>query len=108
MINWIFFLQAGGLGEAFASTWPLFFIVIIFYFITIRPQQQRQKAQNAFLGEMEKGDEVVTASGIIGRVSKIEDEVVTLQLDQKVFIRVTKSAVSKEMTDSVFNAKETA
>lgn len=75
-------------------------IFIIMYFFFIRPQVKKQKAQNAFTTEMGKGDEVVTGSGIIGKITKIEANVVHLQIDQKTFIKVLKGAISKEMTDS--------
>ena len=80
---------------------PLIGIVVVFYFFFMRPQQKKQKEQTKFIDGMEKGDDVVTASGIIGKINKIEGNVITLQVDQKTFIRVTKGSVSKEMTDSL-------
>ncbi len=79
----------------------LFFggILLVMYFFFIRPQVKKQKAQNAFVQAMAKGDEVVTNSGIIGKINKFEDDAVTLQVDQKTFIRVVPSAISKEMTE---------
>ncbi len=85
----------------FISFLPLVGIVVVFYFFFMRPQQKKQKAQNQFMQDISKGDEVVTASGIIGKINKIEDNTVTLQIDQKTFIRVTRSSISKEMTDSL-------
>lgn len=79
---------------------PLIGIVIVFYFFFIRPQQKKAKEQNSFAENIAKGDDVVTASGIMGKVNKIEGNVVTLQVDQKVFIRVTKNSISKEMTEA--------
>jgi len=70
----------------------------IVYFFFIRPQAKKQKEQTQFMDELEKGTEVVTASGIIGRISKVDDLEVQLQVDTKTFIRVTKSAISREMT----------
>ncbi|MEL6866717.1 MAG: preprotein translocase subunit YajC [Bacteroidota bacterium] len=95
-------LQAGGgsLIDIFNSTWPLFLIIIVFYFFIIRPQNQKQKEQDTFLEELEKGDEVVTTSGILGRVSKIEDNIITLQVDTKTFLRVTKGSISKELSEA--------
>lgn len=77
-------------------------LFVVFYFFLIRPQAKKQKEQSKFVESMQKGDEVVTGSGIIGRINKLEDEVVTLEVGSKVFIRVIKSAISKEMTESVF------
>ena len=77
---------------------PLIGIFVVFYFFFIRPQQKKAKDQSSFLANINKGDDVVMSSGIIGKINKIEDEIVTLQIDQKTFIRVTKSSISKEMT----------
>jgi len=76
-------------------------IILVFYFFIIRPQQKKQKNQNRFVNEMQKGDEVVTASGIVGKISKIEDDFVFIQIDQKTFLKVLKSSISKEMTDAI-------
>lgn len=76
-------------------------IILVFYFFIIRPQQRKQKQQNVFMKELAKGDEVVTSSGIVGKISKIEDNFVSLQIDQKTFIKVLKSAISKDMTDAI-------
>lgn len=99
----IFFqLQAsgGGLGLIF----PLL-ILAFFYFFMIRPGIKKQKEQKTFEEEIKKGDEVVTASGIIGQINKIDDKTYTLELDNKSYIRIVKSAVSKEMTEQYKNPK---
>jgi preprotein translocase subunit YajC len=74
------------------------FVVIFFFFI--RPQAKKQKEQAKFLESMEKGEEVVTASGLIGRINKIEGGIITLAIAEKTFVRVTKGSVSKEMTEA--------
>ncbi len=96
----VFFLQAGGAGSALGSLLPILMIMVVFYFFMIRPQQKRQKEQNSFADSLEKGKDVVTASGMIGKINKIENGVVTLQVANGVFIRVTKNSISKEMTES--------
>ena len=82
-------------------------MVGVFYFFMIRPQTQKQKAQTAFMEGLKRGDDVVTASGMLGRVNKIENEIVTLEVGTKTFIQVTKNAISKEMSEAVFS-KEVA
>ena len=79
---------------------PLIAIVVVFYFFFMRPQQKKAKEQGNFLGGLAKGDDVVTASGMLGKINKIEGDIVTLQVEQKVFIRVTKNSISKELTES--------
>jgi preprotein translocase subunit YajC len=67
----------------------------------IRPQAKKQKEQKNFISGLNKGDEVATNSGLIGKINKIEDEIVHIQLDTKTFVRVLKSSISKEMTDAI-------
>lgn len=76
----------------------LFGIMYVFF---ILPRTRQQKAQNKFLTEIKKGDQVVTQSGIIGRITKIDDLVVELQLDSKSFIKVLKTSISKEGTEAI-------
>ena len=90
-------LQAGGSIESMKFL-PMILIVIVFYFFFIRPQAKKQKQQGSFISELKKGDEVVTGSGLIGRINKVDEHEVSLQLDQKTFIRVVKGAISREMT----------
>lgn len=75
-------------------------ILVVFYFFMIRPQTKKQKEQAEFMESLTKGTEVVTASGIIGRINKVEGNIVTLEVGQKTYIRMTRSAISKEMTES--------
>lgn len=92
-----FVLQAMGSG-AFSWIWFLLMLAIMYFFF-LAPQMKKQKEQSKFSSELKKGDEVVTASGIIGHINKIEDNCITLELDSKTFIRVLPGAISKEMTD---------
>ena len=86
-------------SSPFISMLPLLGMVVVFYFLFMRPQQKKSRAQKDFNVSLDKGSIVATGSGIIGRISKIEDEVVTLQLSDKTFIKVMRSSVSKEMTE---------
>jgi preprotein translocase subunit YajC len=86
----------------------LFFgaMFLIFWFFLIRPQAKRQREQTAFAKALGVGDEVVTASGIIGKINKIDDEIVFLEVSKNTQIRVTRNAISKEMTDALFNTAQ--
>jgi preprotein translocase subunit YajC len=75
-------------------------LIAVMYFFFIRPQAQKQKAQVNFEKELKKGDEVVTTSGIIGTITKIDDKQVTLQISQKGFLDVVVASISKEMTEA--------
>lgn len=72
------------------------------YFFFIRPQAKRQKEQQEFILDLKKGDEVITNGGIIGKISKIDDTELVLQTTEKSFIRVMRTAVSKDFTSSHF------
>ncbi len=77
-------------------------MLLIFWLFLIRPQAKKQKQQRQFVEGLEKGDQVVTASGILGKITKIENNIITLEVASKVYLKVTKTAVSKEMTDAVY------
>lgn len=87
------------------SMLPLIGMALVFYFLFMRPQQKKAKAQKEFSNSLDKGAVIVTGSGIIGKINKIEDQVITLQLADKTFIKVMKSAISKEMTDALENTE---
>ena len=97
-------LQAA--GNPLIQYGPLILIFLVFYFFILRPQTQKQKKQDTFLSDLEKGSDVVTSSGILGKITKIEDSIITLEVGNKSYIRVTKGAISRELTDEVFNKKE--
>lgn len=94
----LFFLQAS--PSMLGSLWPLLLMFVVIFFFFIRPQAKKQKEQVKFLESLDKGEEVVTASGFIGRVNKIEGSIVTLTIAEKTFVRVTKGSISKEMTEA--------
>ncbi len=68
--------------------------ILIFYFLIIRPQSKRAKEHRELISALAKGDEVVTAGGMVGTVSKVEDQFVVCRFGDNVEIRVQKSAVS--------------
>ncbi|MEZ0329586.1 MAG: preprotein translocase subunit YajC [Dissulfuribacterales bacterium] len=67
---------------------PLVLIFVIFYFLLIRPQQKRAKEHQNFLDNLKKGDEVTTAGGIIGRITGLTDQVVTIEVAENTRIKV--------------------
>ncbi len=73
---------------------PLVFIFVIFYFLMIRPQQRRLKEHRAMIDAVKKGDTVVTGGGLIGRVSRVQDAEVEVELAPNVKVRVLKSTLS--------------
>ena len=71
-------LQAAPAGGAFASIIPFVLIGIIFYFLLIRPQNQRLKKHRELLGSIVRGDTIVTNGGLIGKVKKVNDDELTV------------------------------
>ncbi|MEL6123438.1 MAG: preprotein translocase subunit YajC [Bacteroidota bacterium] len=80
---------------------PLILIVIVMYFFFIRPQAKKQKSQQTFVNSLEKGKQVVTASGIIGTITKLNENRVTLKVSDKGYLEVLRSTISQEMTESL-------
>lgn len=98
-MNLLFILQANAGGNALYSN--LLFMGLMFaiaYFFLIRPQTKRTKDQKNFMDALSKGDEVVTNGGIVGKISKMDDDTVTIHTTEKTFIRVTKSSVNRELS----------
>ncbi len=73
-----------------------FLILIVFYFFIFRPQINRQKEQQKFADSLKEGMEVVTTAGIIGRITKIDGNVVRLMVDEKTFLRVVRQTITSE------------
>lgn len=77
---------------------PMAVIIGIFYFIVILPERKKQKQRNAMLGAMKKGDKVMTSGGIFGQVAAIQDDEVTLQVDEGVRMRFARAAIQTIIT----------
>lgn len=92
------FAQAAGqpgAGAAFAQFLPIILIFVIFYFLLIRPQQKRMKEHRAMLDALRRGDQVVTAGGIVGKISKVqEDGMVEVDIADGVKVKVVKSTIT--------------
>ncbi len=86
--------QGGGQGGALSTIVMIGAIFAIFYFLMIRPQQKRQKQQREMLASLKKGDTVITSGGLIGRITGLGDSVLTLELAERVRVKVLRSAVS--------------
>jgi preprotein translocase subunit YajC len=84
----------GGLESNLMSFLPIILMFVVLYFLMIRPQMKRQKEQKSMMDALAKGDEVVTAGGILGKVTKVTDGYVTLEIANGTEIIVQKSAIS--------------
>lgn len=80
----------------FLNIVPLILLFAIFYFLIIRPQQQRMKAHQAMVAAVKRGDTVVTAGGLIGKVSKVKDDgEILVEIADNVQVRVLKSTLTE-------------
>ena len=73
---------------------PLILIFVIFYFMLIRPQRQKEKEHQKMLGNVAKNDEVVTSSGIHGTIINVKEKTVILRVDENVKIELDKSCIA--------------
>ena len=90
------FAQAPAGGGADGGMMNILFIVLMFviiYFLMIRPQMKRAKEQRAMIEALQKGDEVITAGGVLGRISKLGEAYVTVEIAPNTEISVQKAAV---------------
>lgn len=85
---------ATGAEGGFLSFLPIILMFAVLYFLMIRPQMKRQKEQKAMMEALAKGDEVVTAGGILGKVTKVTDAYVTLEIADGTEIVAQKAAVA--------------
>ncbi len=74
---------------------PLLLVFVVFYFLILRPQQARAKAQAATIGAVKKGDSVVTAGGVVGKVTKVEDTFVEVEVAPTLKIKVVKATLAE-------------
>ena len=89
---------AGGPMDGLIQFAPLLLIMVVGYFMLIRPQQKRAKDQRAMLEAVKRGDTVVLSSGIIGKVSRVEDAEVQVEIATGVNVKVVKSMISDVRT----------
>lgn len=83
-----------GQGGGFGAMVPLILMFAIFYFLLIRPQQKKQKQLRQLLGDLKKGDRVITSGGLYGRITGLTDTVVTLEISEKVRVKVGRTNIS--------------
>jgi len=82
--------------------WPLVVIFIAFYFLLIRPQQKKQKAHSEMVAALQVGDEVMTAGGILGRITGVSDHYAVVQISDNTEIKIQKSSVSQVVPKGTF------
>ena len=80
-------------GTDLMSMLPIILMFVVLYFVMIRPQMKRAKEHKAMVDAIQKGDEVIAAGGVLGKVTKVADNYVTIEIADKVEIHVQRPAV---------------
>ncbi len=83
---------------------PMIAIFVVFYFLLIRPQQKRAKETKAMLEALQKGDEVITAGGIVGKITKLADQYATIEIAAGTEITVQRGAISQALPKGTIKA----
>ncbi len=99
MVNWAHAAAQGAAGAPEASPmWsfvvPMIFMVVIFYFLLIRPQQRKSKEHKAILDNLKRGDRIITNGGLIGTIINIEDPLVIIEVADKVRVEVARPYIA--------------
>ncbi|MCE5180638.1 MAG: preprotein translocase subunit YajC [Betaproteobacteria bacterium] len=94
LINMAYAADAAGAPDPYMQFLPLIVIFALFYFMMIRPQMKRAKEQKSMLESLQKGDEVITAGGELGKIAKVNEFYVGLEIAENVVIHVQKSAIT--------------
>ena len=90
---------AAGGGDLFVSLLPLVLIFVVFYFLLIRPQQQKLKQHRQMITELKKGDQILTGGGILGKITRVEaDNTLLVEIAPNVVVKVERGTVSAQIS----------
>ncbi|EHM02406.1 preprotein translocase, YajC subunit [Acetobacteraceae bacterium AT-5844] len=103
-------VAAGGAGAMVMQLAPLVLIFVVFYFLLIRPQQKRAKEHRKMLGELKRGDRIITAGGVIGTISKVKDgsEEIEVEIAPNVRINVVRGTIGSVIRPTAANDAKTS
>ena len=94
MINYAHAQAAAQQPSMLASFIPLILIFLIFYFLLIRPQQKKQKEHKVLLDSIKRGDEILSSGGILGKVIKVDNDKLTVEISKGVNVIIIRSTVA--------------
>lgn len=98
------YAQGAPQGSAFGMLLPMIIIFVAFWFLLIRPQQKKQKAHNALVAALSVGDEVMTAGGILGRITNVTEHYAAIEIADGTVIKVQKMSVSQVVPKGTYDA----
>lgn len=93
MISNAYAAPAAGAQDPIMGLLPFVIIFVLFYFMLIRPQMKRAKEQKKMIDALQKGDEVITTGGMLGKITKVSDQYISLEIADNVVIQVQKATV---------------
>jgi preprotein translocase subunit YajC len=91
-------------GDPFGFLLPMVIIFAAFYFLLIRPQQKKQKAHSALVSGLKEGDEILTAGGMLGKITGVSEHYVVVKIAENTEIKMQKSSVSQVVPKDTFDA----
>ena len=100
--------EAGGEGAGWLSLLFPIVLIAIFYFLLIRPQTKRAKEHKKLISELDKGDEVVTQGGLVGRITELDDSFITMAINDNSQVKVQRHAVSQVLPKGTMKGKADA
>lgn len=107
-ISGLVLAQAADTASSLMGMAPILLMFVVLYFLMIRPQMKRQKEHKALLAALAKGDEVISAGGLLGKVTKVSDNYVTIEVaemaDKPVEILMQKASVSAVLPKGTIKA----
>jgi preprotein translocase subunit YajC len=99
MINTLFVILQADASSPYMSFVMLALIIVVFYMFMIRPQMKRQKELRKFQEALQKGDKVIIAGGVFGKISDIKEDHIVVEISENVRIKVIKSTVLRDSSD---------
>jgi preprotein translocase subunit YajC len=89
--------SGGGTGQAassFSPLIPMLLMFVIFYFLLIRPQQKKNKEHRQMIENLKKGDRIITSGGLHGRITGLNDAILTVEISEKVRVKISRSSIA--------------
>ena len=94
--------QGADAGGSLFSLLPLVVIFVLFYFLLIRPQQKRAKQHKEMVAALKKGEEIVTKGGLLGKVTEVSDNFVTVEVSSGLNVRIQRQSISQVMPKGTY------
>lgn len=98
------YAQGAQQADPFGFLLPMIIIFVAFYFLLIRPQQKKQKTHTALVAALKEGDEILTAGGILGKITGVSEHYVVVKISDNTEVKMQKTSVSQVVPKDTFDA----